>query len=226
MTGPEPAHATTRSSWPGGVPEPTSRTRAAVKARGHVRCHAPACRLSARLNVQLYPGPESSIADLPLQPEDFVSHEAISAEVRVGTLSAGGVWHIPGTSAHLIVDGHDEVLAFIHLAPEAYAQEPTEWRNRVGLAIADKMLRRMHWLGSLPTRGTPLPDFAGALPGDDDNGHIGERYERLPGGSMGGAQWTDRIRWLASCSNGCFIGRKRWLIVAAKPGTLICRCRA
>ena len=148
--------------------------------------------------VQLYPGPEPSIAVLPLRLEDFASDEAVSAEVRVGTLSRGGVWSIPGTSAHLAVAGHEEVLAFIHLAPEAYAQEPTEWRNHVGLTIADEMLRRMHWLGSLPTGGTPLPDVAGALPGDDGSGP-------LPLGTITEVPNADRLDFLFEfCRPECY----------------------
>jgi len=105
---------------------------------------------------------------------------------------------VAGTSAHLVVAGHEEVLAFIHLAPEAYAQEPTEWRNRVGLAIADEMLRRMHWLGSLPTGGTPLPDVAGALPGDDGNGPV-------PLGTITDVPNADRLDFLFElCGLECY----------------------
>ena len=104
-----------------------------------------------------------------------------------------------------MVDGHDEVLAFIHLAPEAYAKKPTEWRNQVGLAIADEMLRRMHWLGSLPTGGTPLPDVAGALPGDDGNGPV-------PLGTITDVPNADRLDFLFElCGNESCYRDAHWL---------------
>jgi len=142
-----------------------------------------------RGRVQLYPGPDPSIADLPLEIEAFAPHAAVSPEIRVGTLSQGRVWSIPGTSAHLVVAGHGEVLSFIHLAPLAYAQEPVEWRNDVALAIANEMLRRMNWLRTLPTGSTPLPDFAAALPGDDGDGP-------LPLGTIDDVPNADRLDFL------------------------------
>jgi hypothetical protein len=139
--------------------------------------------------VQLYPGPEPSIAELPLRLEDFSSREAMSPEVRVGTLSPIRFWQRAGTSAHLAVAGHEEVLAFVHVAPDAYAGEPAAWRNLVALAIADEMLRRMDWLLSLPTGATPLPDIEGALPGDDGTGP-------LPVGAITEAPNPDRLDFL------------------------------
>ena len=148
--------------------------------------------------VQLYVGPDSSIADLPVRVEDFASKGAMDAEVRVGTLSGGHVWNLAGTSAHLAVAGHREVLAFVHLAPEAYAREPVAWRNGVALAIAGEMLRRMRWVvRSLPTGGTPLPDVAGALAGDDGTGP-------LPLGTITDVPNLDRLDFLFElCSADC-----------------------
>jgi hypothetical protein len=141
--------------------------------------------------VRLYPGPDPKIAELPLQVEDFVSHEAISAEVRVGTLS-GVVRGVAGTSAHLTVDGREDVLAFIHMAPRVYSREPMDWRNEVGLAIADEMLRRMNWLRPLDTGDTPVPDFAGAVAGDDGNGPLRlGTISDAPNGGYRDAHWLD-----------------------------------
>lgn len=138
------------------------------------------------LNLHPTRGPET--AELSLRDEEFIQHPAISTEVRVGTLEAA-VLGRPGTSAYLAVTGHPDVLAFMHVTPGQAANRPAEWHEHVGLTIADELLRRMSWLRALPTTTTPLPDVAGALPGDDEAGP-------RPVGTVTGPPNADRLDFL------------------------------
>lgn len=118
--------------------------------------------------VRLIRLPGVSVDDLPGRPTDGLARAPISSEVAVERLAAGEAVSVAGMSAYLRVRGHPGVLAFIHVLPEAYAGEPPAFRYDVGLAIAEELLRRMRWIEwSWPTTTTPLPDFYGAVPGDD-----------------------------------------------------------
>jgi hypothetical protein len=89
-----------------------------------------------------YPSRESGRPDE--QPDNFTAYGWDGA-VRIGNLS-GGVWgFIQGVHASFVVDGHPQVIDFLHWAPH-HSTELAGPLNPVGLAIADEMLRRIGWV--------------------------------------------------------------------------------
>jgi hypothetical protein len=76
------------------------------------------------------------------QPDEFIPY-GWDGRVRIGNLSRGVWGYIQGVHASFTVDGHTEVVEFLHWAPHHQNGGPM---NPIGLAIADEMLRRIGWV--------------------------------------------------------------------------------
>jgi hypothetical protein len=78
------------------------------------------------------------------EPDEFVPYGPTGG-VRIGNLS-NGIWgYIQGVHASFTVDGHSEVVEFVHWAPH-HSTERSGPINPIGLAIADELMRRIGWV--------------------------------------------------------------------------------